>query len=44
MKIIREWFCTNCKTKFESDHPRPNCQECGSVHVLRNNPTGQVAR
>ncbi len=38
MKKLCSWFCTKCKAKFESDHPRPDCKECGSVYVLKNDP------
>ena len=34
----KQWFCTKCKAKFESDRDRPNCADCDSGYVLCNDP------
>lgn len=34
----KQWFCTKCKAKFESDRDRPHCAACGSGYVLSNDP------
>jgi len=33
--LVREWFCTRCKTPFETDNPDPDCPHCDSGWVLR---------
>ncbi len=39
----KQWFCTRCKYKFETDRNHPFCPNCDSGYVLLNEPVPAMA-